>query len=177
MNYEIKQLYSTDEIQQKVNELAKQIDADLNGEQVILIGLLRGSVIFLSDLARAVQSEAKIDFMTVSSYGNSLTSSRDVRILKDLEEEIFNQHIVIVEDIIDTGHTLNKVIEVLQTRSPKTLRVCTLLDKPSRREVDIPVTYSGFQIPDTFVVGYGIDYAQKHRTLPYIGHVVFKEEI
>lgn len=176
MNYEVKQLFSEEKISQKVKEMAKQIDHDLNGEPVILIGLLRGSVIFLSDLARAIQSEAKIDFMTVSSYGNNMNSSRDVRILKDLEEDICNQNIIIVEDIIDTGHTLNKVIEVLQTRKPKTLRICTLLDKPSRREVEIPVSYTGFQIPDTFVVGYGIDYAQKHRTLPYVGHVVFKEK-
>lgn len=177
MNYEIQQLFSKEEIEKQVEELASQIDHDLNGEAVILIGLLRGSVIFLSDLARKVKSEAKIDFMTVSSYGNSMDSSRDVRILKDLEEDIFQKNVVIVEDIIDTGHTLSKVLEVLNTRNPKTLQVCTLLDKPSRREVEIPVAYSGFQIPDTFVVGYGIDYAQKHRTLPYVGHVVFKEEV
>ncbi len=176
MNYEVKPLFSKEEINQKITEIANKIDHDLNGEPVILIGLLRGSVIFLSDLARAIQSEAKIDFMTVSSYGNNMSSSRDVRILKDLEEEIYNQNIIIVEDIIDTGHTLKKVIEVLQTRKPKSLSICTLLDKPARREVEIPVSYTGFQIPDTFVVGYGIDYAQKHRTLPYIGHVVFKDE-
>lgn len=176
MNYEIQQLYSEAQIQEKVKMLACQIDADLNGEAVILIGLLRGSVIFLSDLARSVKSEAKIDFMTVSSYGNNLDSSRDVRILKDLDEDIYAQNIVIVEDIIDTGHTLSKVLEVLKIREPKTIRICTLLDKPSRREVPIDVSYTGFQIADTFVVGYGIDYAQKHRTLPFVGHVIFKEE-
>lgn len=177
MNYEIQQLFSETEINQKVQEIAQLIDQDLNGDSVVLIGLLRGSVIFLSDLARMVKSESVIDFMTVSSYGNSMDSSRDVRILKDLEEDIYNQHVIIVEDIIDTGHTLSKVLEVLKTRNPQTLRICTLLDKPSRREVDIPVAYTGFQIADTFVVGYGIDYAQKHRTLPYVGHVVFKEEV
>lgn len=177
MNYEIKQLFAEQDIQQRVAELAHQIDADLQNESVILIGLLRGSAFFLSDLARMIQSDAQIDFMTVSSYGNETTSSRDVRILKDLEDDIYNQNIIVVEDIIDTGYTLKKVVEMLATRRPKTLKVCTFLDKPSRREVNVNVDYCGFTIEDTFVVGYGIDYAQKHRTLPYIGHVVFKEEV
>lgn len=176
MNYKVEQLISEAEIQTAVAELAKKIDNDLRGESVILIGLLRGSVFFLSDLARKIQSDAKIDFMTVSSYGSEMHSSRDVRILKDLSEDIVNQNIVIIEDIIDTGNTLQKVVEVLKLRNPKTLKICTLLDKPSRREVEVDIDYCGFVIEDTFVVGYGIDYAQKHRTLPYVGHVIFKEE-
>lgn len=177
MNYEIKPLFSEQMIQQKVAELARQIDDDLQNESVILIGLLRGSAFFLSDLARKMTTDAQIDFMTVSSYGNSTTSNRDVRLLKDLDGDIFNQNVIIVEDIIDTGYTLKKVVEILRTRKPKTLKICTLLDKPSRREVEVKVDYCGFTIGDTFVVGYGIDYAQKHRTLPYVGHVIFEEEM
>ncbi|MGL4662438.1 MAG: hypoxanthine phosphoribosyltransferase [Culicoidibacterales bacterium] len=177
MNYEIKQLFSEQMIQQKVAELARQIDDDLQSESVILIGLLRGSAFFLSDLSRKMETDAQIDFMTVSSYGNNTTSNRDVRVLKDLDGDIFDQNIIIVEDIIDTGYTLKKVVEILKTRKPKTLKICTLLDKPSRREVEVKVDYCGFTIDDAFVVGYGIDYAQKHRTLPYIGHVIFKEEV
>ena len=129
----------------------------------------------MSDLARELKSEATIDFMVVSSYGNKMESSRDVKILKDLEEDIEGRNVIIVEDIIDTGNTLLKVQQILQTRDPKSIRICTLLDKPDRREVDIDVDYTGFQIPDEFVVGYGIDFAQKHRTLPFVG-IVKKEE-
>ncbi len=173
--YSIDTLISEKKIHEKVKELAGEIDRDFKGEEILLIGLLRGSVIFLSDLARELKTEATIDFMVVSSYGNKMESSRDVKILKDLEEDIKGRNVIIVEDIIDTGNTLQKVQQILQTREPKNIRICTLLDKPERREVEISVDYTGFQIPDEFVVGYGIDFAQKHRTLPYIG-IVKKEE-
>lgn len=173
--YSIDTLISEKKIHEKVKELAREIDGDFEGEEILLIGLLRGSVIFLSDLARELKTEATIDFMVVSSYGNKMESSRDVKILKDLEEDIKGRNVIIVEDIIDTGNTLQKVQQILQTREPKNIRICTLLDKPERREVEISVDYTGFQIPDEFVVGYGIDFAQKHRTLPYIG-IVKKEE-
>lgn len=173
--YSIDTLISEKQIHEKVKELAGKIDRDFEGEEILLIGLLRGSVIFLSDLARELKTEATIDFMVVSSYGNKMESSRDVKILKDLEEDIKGRNVIIVEDIIDTGNTLQKVQQILQTREPKNIRICTLLDKPERREVEISVDYTGFQIPDEFVVGYGIDFAQKHRTLPYVG-IVKKEE-
>ncbi len=174
-NYSVDTLISKEEIREKVKKLAEKIDMDFKGEEILLIGLLRGSVIFLSDLARELKTEATIDFMVVSSYGDKMESSRDVRILKDLEEDIKGRNIIIVEDIIDTGNTLKKVHQILQTREPKEIKICTLLDKPERREVDINVDYTGFQIPDEFVVGYGIDFAQKYRTLPFIG-IVKKEE-
>lgn len=171
MEYNIDILISKEDISKRVKELAHEINEDFSGEEVVLIGLLRGSVIFLADLAREIDLDAKIDFMTVSSYGNNMETSREVRIIKDLDELIEDKNVIIVEDIIDTGYTLKKVLETLEIRKPKTLKLCTLLDKPNRREVDIEVDYTGFQIPDEFVVGYGIDYAQKHRNLPYVGIV------
>lgn len=171
MEYDVDVLISREEINKKVKELAETINKDFDGEEIVLIGLLRGSVIFLSDLAREITLDAKIDFMTVSSYGNSMESSREVRIKKDLEELIEGRNVIIVEDIIDTGYTLKKVEETLKIRNPKVMKICTLLDKPERREVEINVDYIGFKIPDEFVVGYGIDYAQKHRNLPYVGIV------
>lgn len=175
--YSIETLISKEQISEKIKELANQIKKDLESEinnhnEIIFVGLLRGSTIFLSDLVRELNiDEAKIDFMVVSSYGNDMNSSRDVKIKKDLEEDILGKNVIIVEDIIDTGHTLKKVKEMLELRNPKSIKICTLLDKPERREVDINVDYTGFKIPDEFVVGYGIDYAQKHRTLPYVGIV------
>ena len=176
MEYKVDVLISKEKIADKVKELAKRINKEFEGEEVVLIGLLRGSVIFLSDLAREIDLDAKIDFMIVSSYGNDMESSKEVKIIKDLEEYIEGKNVIIVEDIIDTGYTLKKVVETLKIRNPKELKLCTLLNKPEIREVDIVVDYVGFQIPDEFVVGYGIDYAQKHRNLPYVGIVVKKEE-
>ena len=173
--YSIGTLISKEEISEKVKELALQIDNDYKGEEILLIGLLRGSVLFLSDLVREMKTETTLDFMVVSSYGNELESSRDVKIKKDLEEDIRGKNVIVVEDIIDTGHTLKKVLEILKTRDPKSIKICTLLDKSERREVEIEVDYTGFKIPDEFVVGYGIDFAQKHRNLSYIG-IIKKEE-
>ncbi|MDA3851122.1 MAG: hypoxanthine phosphoribosyltransferase [Spirochaetaceae bacterium] len=173
MEYSIEELLSREVIAEKVKELGKQIEKDYhNAEDIILVGLLRGSTIFLADLVREIKLDAKLDFMVASSYGNSMDSSREVKIHKDLEEDIHNKNVIIIEDIIDTGYTLEKVREFLLLREPASLAICTLLDKPDRREVNVPVDYVGFKIPDVFVIGYGIDYAQKHRNLPYIGKVV-----
>ncbi len=176
MKYHIDILIEEKRIYTRVAELGAEISRDYSGaDDVILVGLLRGSTIFLADLARKIDLEAKIDFMVVSSYGNSMESSREVRINKDLEEDISGKNIIIVEDIIDTGYTLEKVKDYLLLKNPASLKICTLLDKPERREVPVDVDYVGFSIPDVFVIGYGIDYAQKHRNLPYIGKVVSEE--
>ena len=173
MEYHVGELISEEKIHQRVKEMAQEINKEYrNKEDIVLVGLLRGSVVFLSDLARAIDLEVKMDFMVVSSYGNDTTTSRDVRIDKDLAEDIRGLNVIIVEDIIDTGHTLAKVREMLLLREPASLRICTLLDKPERRETVVDVDYVGFEIPDVFVIGYGIDYAQKHRNLPYVGKVI-----
>jgi hypoxanthine phosphoribosyltransferase len=173
LKYDIEELISADEIARRVSEMAAEIEADYRGkEDIVLVGLLRGSVVFLSDLARKIDLEAKMDFMVVSSYGNEMESSRDVRIDKDLAEDIRGLNVIIVEDIIDTGNTLAKVREMLLLREPASLTIATLLDKPDRREAEVHVDYVGFRIPDVFVIGYGIDYAQKHRNLPYVGKVI-----
>lgn len=177
MEYIIEKVISEEEIQKKVDELSKRIIEDYEGKSVLLVGLLRGSVMFLSDIARRIPEEKvniTMDFMDVSSYGNSMESSREIKINKDLEEEVAGRHILIIEDIVDTGRTLNEVKHILSLRKPASLKICTLLDKPERREVEIEVDYVGFKIPDFFVIGYGIDYAQRHRALPYIGKVVVK---
>lgn len=175
--YSIKPYISEEDILKRVEELAKEIDKDFDGEEVLLIGLLRGSVVFLSDLCRKLKTADTLDFMVVSSYGNGMESSRNVKIIKDLEENVKDRNVLIVEDIIDTGNTLKKVKEIIETREPKKIKIVTLLDKPERREVDdIEVDYVGFKIPDEFVVGYGIDFAQKYRTLPYVGIVVKENE-
>ncbi len=167
------EMISTEEIQQRVDQLGKQISQDYKDSQneLILVGLLRGSFIFMADLSRTITVGHEVDFMTASSYGNAVVSNRDVKILKDLDEDIRDKDVLIVEDIIDTGNTLSKVMAILKLRHPRSIEICTLLDKPSRREVPVPVKYIGFSIPDEFVVGYGIDYAQHYRHLPYIGHV------
>jgi len=174
-NHSIEVMISTAEIEQKVAELGAQIQAHYQGsENLLMVALLRGSAIFMSDLCRAVDLPMSIDFMTASSYGDSTQSSRDVKIVQDLNERIEGRDVIIVEDIIDTGNTLSKVVDMLKLREPKSLTLCTLLDKPSRREVKVDVDWIGFSIPDEFVVGYGIDYAQKYRNLPYIAKVVLE---
>ncbi len=162
-------LISEDRLMKRVEELGKEISKDFKGEDILLVGLLKGSVIFLADLVRKITVPCMIDFMSVTSYGNDIESSGEVRFLKDLDSDINGKNVVIVEDIIDTGLTLREVLKVLKARNPKTLKVCTLLNKVSRRLVDITVDYNGFDIPDAFVVGYGLDYAQKYRNLNYIG--------
>ena len=160
------------EIAARTNQLARLITDHFKGtEQLVVVGLLRGSFIFIADLVRRMSLPVEVDFITVSSYGNNTESSRQIRIIQDLETPIKNRDVLVVEDIIDTGHTLSQVKKILLTRTPKSLSVCTLLNKPSRREIDVEVDWVGFDIPDEFVIGYGIDYAQQGRNLPHIGVV------
>ncbi len=158
-------LVTSEEIQDKVRELGEHITDDYRGEDLLLVGILRGAVVFLSDLMRHLELSCEIDFMDVSSYGTETTSSGVVRILKDLEENITGRHVLIVEDIIDTGLTLSYLLRILRARNPASLEICTLLSKPSRRQADIDVKYLGFEVPDEFVVGYGIDFAGRYRNL------------
>jgi hypoxanthine phosphoribosyltransferase len=167
----IKQMLSEEQIAKKVVELAKRIEKDFEGEELLVVGILKGASIFVSDLIRKVNLDVNIDFMSVSSYGNGTQSSGIVKILKDLDVNIEGKNVLIVEDIIDSGLTLSNLVETLKTRNPKSLKLCTLLDKPQRRVVDIPVDYVGFVIEDKFIVGYGIDWGEKYRNLPYIGVV------
>ncbi len=162
-------LITEDEIKKKVQELADEIDTAFPpGEEIIMICILRGAVVFMADLARCLERQVTFDFMDVSSYGSGTVTSGVVRIIKDLEEDISGKNVLIVEDIIDTGLTLKYVVKVLKTRKPARLKVVTLLDKPERRVTEFKADFNGFAIPDMFVVGYGLDYAQKYRNLPYI---------
>lgn len=168
----IEVMISEQQIQQRISELAQQIDQHYqHGHQLLLIGLLKGSFIFMADLCRKISVPHAVDFMTVSSYGSATHSSRDVKIIKDLDEEIQGRDVLIVEDIVDSGHTLSKVCALLALRQPKSMQLCTLIEKPSRKEVDIAVQYIGFSIPNQFIVGYGLDYDQQYRHLPFIGLV------
>lgn len=178
MKHTVEVMISEAEIASRVAELGHQISEHYreSSSDMLLVGLLRGSFMFMADLCRSIDISHQVDFMTVSSYGNGTTSTRDVKILKDLDEDVRGKNVLIVEDIIDSGHTLSKVREILSLRGPKSMAICTLLDKPSRREVNVPVEYIGFSIPDEFVVGYGIDYAQRYRHLPYVGKVVLLDE-
>jgi hypoxanthine phosphoribosyltransferase len=161
----------------RVAQLGQQISEHYqDSDSLVMVGLLRGSFVFMADLARAIKVHHSVDFMTASSYGNSMESSRDVHILKDLDDSIEGKDVLLVEDIIDTGNTLSKVLQILNLRAPNSIQICTLLDKPTRREQAVEVKWVGFEIPDEFVVGVGIDYAQKYRHLPYIGKVVPLEE-
>ncbi|OOF66247.1 hypoxanthine phosphoribosyltransferase [Rodentibacter sp. Ppn85] len=171
-------LISESDVKARIASLGEEITAFYQQKRVnklIVVGLLRGSFIFMADLVRELALPMEIEFMTTSSYGSGMTTNHDVKISKDLEGDIRGEHVLIVEDIIDTGYTLEKVREILNLRHPASLAICTLLDKPSRREVSVPVEWVGFEIPDEFVVGYGIDYAQQYRNLGYIGKVVLEE--
>ncbi|GGA20646.1 hypoxanthine phosphoribosyltransferase [Neptunicoccus cionae] len=176
-NYVIDQLISAKSIAARVEALADTISEHFHDtDKLVVVGLLRGSFVFIADLVRELDLPCEVDFLETSSYGNSMQSSKEVRILKDLRGEIEGRDILVVEDIVDTGHTLKHVIGLLQSRNPARLEVCALLDKPSRREVDVKATWTGFEIPDEFVVGYGIDYAQRNRNLGYIGSVRFIQD-
>ena len=176
-NYVIDQMISAKSIAARVETLATEIAEHFaDTDKLIVVGLLRGSFVFIADLVRELDLPCEVDFLETSSYGNSTESSREVRILKDLRGEIEGRDILVVEDIVDTGHTLKHVVSLLESRKPKRLEVCALLDKPSRREVDVKATWTGFEIPDEFVVGYGIDYAQRNRNLDHIGAVRFTEK-
>jgi hypoxanthine phosphoribosyltransferase len=172
--YVIDQLISAKQIAARVEELAAEIaTAFADTEKLVVVGLLRGSFVFIADLVREIDLPVEVDFLEASSYGNSTQSSREVRILKDLSGKIEGRDVLVVEDIVDTGFTLHHVLQMLSARNPARLEVCALLDKPSRREVPMQARWTGFTIPDEFVVGYGIDYAQRNRNLPYIGKVRF----
>ncbi|CDM69640.1 hypoxanthine phosphoribosyltransferase [Clostridium bornimense] len=176
MNNDVKEiLISEDSIKEKVKELGQRISKDYEGESVFLIGILKGSVPFMADLMREITIPVTMDFMAVSSYGNGTSSTGVVRILKDLDFEIKDKNIIIVEDIIDSGITLSYLVDYLKNRGPKNIEIAALLTKPERNKVKVDAKYIGYEVPDKFVVGYGLDYAEKYRNLPYIG--VLKEEI
>ena len=168
-------LISSQEIEDKVREIGARITEDYRGENPLLIGVLRGAVVVMSDLIRNIDLQCELDFMDISSYGTGTSSSGVVRILKDLEEDITDRHVLIVEDIIDTGLTLSYLLRSLQARRPASLEICALLSKPSRRRAELDVRYLGFEVPDEFVVGYGLDYAGAYRNLPDI--CVLKSEV
>ncbi len=175
--YVVDQLISAKAVAARVEALAAEITENFKDtEKLVVVGLLRGSFIFIADLVREIDLPLEVDFLEASSYGDGMESSREVRILKDLRGEIAGRDVLVVEDIIDTGHTLSHVLEILQTRHPRRMEVCALLNKPSRREAEVNARWIGFDIPDEFVVGYGIDYGQRNRNLPHIGKVRFVEE-
>lgn len=171
MAEKIKVMFSEEEVAQKVEELGRKISEDYAGKEIHLICVLKGSVFFVCELAKRITIPVSMDFMSVSSYGDGTSSSGVVKIAKDLDETLEGKDVLVVEDIVDTGRTLSYLLGILAKRNPNSMKLCTLLDKPSRRVVDVKVDYTGFQIPDEFVVGYGLDYAQKYRNLPYIGVV------
>ena len=162
-------LYTEEELKRRVGELAAQITRDYEGKELVLASVLRGSYIFMADLTRAIDLPVTVDFMVVSSYGAGTTSSGQVEIKKDLSDSIEGKHLIIVEDILDSGNTLYYLMDVLRVRKPASIRICTLMDKPERRAKPITADYCGFTIPDAFVVGYGLDYDEKYRNLPYVG--------
>ena len=171
MNGQIKVRISEEEVNARIAGLAAQISEDFRGEEVVAVGILRGGVYFCTELTKRLTLPVILDFIEASSYGEGTESSGQVKITKDLIEDIEGRNVIVVEDIIDTGRTLSLLLENLRARRPKCLKLCTLLDKPERRVVEVPVDYNGFQIPNEFVVGYGMDYAQRYRNLPYIGVV------
>ncbi|WP_149142263.1 hypoxanthine phosphoribosyltransferase [Gemmobacter caeruleus] len=174
--YVIEPMISAKAIAARVEALARDITAHYAGcDRLVVVGLLRGSFMFIADLVREIDLPVEVDFLEASSYGDASHSSKEVRILKDLRGEIAGRDVLVVEDIVDSGFTLSHVTRLLQSRNPRRLEVCALLDKPSRREVEIRATWTGFEIPDEFVVGYGLDFAQRNRNLPYIGKVRFTE--
>ena len=171
MSDRISVLIDEEKVDSRVKEIARQISRDYKGEEVHLICILKGSLFFTADLAKRIECPVTLDFMSVSSYGDGTESSGRIKIIKDLDDNIAGKNVIVVEDIIDSGRTLSFLMEMLKARGPKSLKLCTFLNKPERRVVDINVDYTGFDIPDKFVVGYGMDYAQKYRSLPYIGVV------
>lgn len=173
MSEHVRVLLSEEELDQRIAQIGQQISEAYAGESVHLICILKGSIFFTCELAKRITVPVTIDFMCVSSYGSSTVSSGVIQIKKDLDESIEGKNVIVIEDIIDTGRTLKYLLEDLTKRNPKTLRLCTLLDKPDRRVTDVKTDYTGFEIPDEFVVGYGLDYDQRYRNLPYIGILSF----
>lgn len=175
MKERVQVMISEEDVDRKINQLAAQISEDYQGRAVHLICILKGSIFFTCELAKRITVPVTIDFMSVSSYGSDTKSSGIVKLVKDLDEGIKGKDVIVIEDIIDSGRTLSYLLENLSSREPASLRLCTLLDKPERRVREVNVDYTGFQIPDEFVVGYGLDYAQRYRNLPYIGVISFEE--
>lgn len=173
MAEKVKVFLSEEEVDAKIREIGEQISRDYEGKQVHLVCVLRGGSFFMCELAKRITVPVSIDFMSVSSYGSETKSSGVVKIVKDLDDPLIGKDVIVIEDIVDSGRTLSYLMEMLKERKPASLRLCTLLDKPDRRVIDVNIDYLGFQIPDEFVVGYGLDYAQKYRNLPYIGIVDF----
>lgn len=171
LEHDISVMIPEEELDNKILELGKKISEDYDGKCVHLICILKGSIFFTCELAKRITVPVTIDFMTVSSYGSGTVSSGNIHIKKELDESIEGKDVIVIEDIIDSGRTLSHLIPILKERHPNSLKLCTMLDKPERREFEIQVDYNGFQIPDKFVVGYGLDYDQKYRNLPYIGVV------
>ena len=176
MKETVRVLIPEDKVDERIAQLGAQISQDYAGRQVHLIGILKGSIFFICELAKRITVPVTLDFMSVSSYGSGTKSSGVVKLIKDLDEPINGKEVVVVEDIIDSGRTLSYLLKNLSDRHPASIRLCTLLDKPERREVDVEVDYQGFRIPDEFVVGYGLDYDQRYRNLPYIGVLSLTEE-
>ena len=164
-------MITEEEIDHRVREIAEQINQEFAGQEVHLIGVLRGGTFFMCELAKRITLPVTMDFIACSSYGNDTKSSGVVRIVKDLSDSIVDKNVIVVEDVVDTGRTLNYLLDMLRDRKPKALKLCSLLDKPSRRVVEVKTDYIGFTIPDKFVIGYGLDYAQKYRNLPYIAEI------
>jgi hypoxanthine phosphoribosyltransferase len=173
MSERIEEMISEEKVTARIREIGAQISKDYAGEKVHLICILKGASFFACELAKRITIPVTIDFMSCSSYGGSTTSTGVVKIVKDLDEPIAGENVIVVEDIVDTGRTLSYLIDMLKDRGPKSLKLCALLDKPERRVVEIEADYTGFRVPDEFVVGYGLDYDQKYRNLPYIGVVKF----
>ena len=171
MAEKINVLFSEEEVDARIRQMGEQISRDYEGREVHLICVLKGGSFFMCELAKRITVPVFLDFMSVSSYGSETKSSGVVKIVKDLDAPLKGKDVIVAEDIVDTGHTLSYLLEMLKGREPASLRLCTLLDKPDRREVEVPVDYTGFVIPDKFIVGYGLDYDQKYRNLPYIGTV------
>lgn len=177
MSYKIVPLIGEEEVREGIRQVAEKINEAYAGKELHLIGVLKGAVYFMTELSKYISQDIPVsmDFMSVSSYGASTVSSGVVKIVKDLDESITGKDVIVVEDIVDTGNTLSYLLELLKDRQPASLRLCTLLDKPSRRKKEVKVDYTAFTVPDKFVVGYGLDYDQRYRNLPYIGVVEFDD--
>jgi len=176
MKDDIEKIYfSKEDLANKVAELGRKISEDYAGQEIFAVGILKGAVVFFSDLVRAINVPVQLDFMIASSYGDGTASSGTVKILKDLDYDIEGKNVIIIEDIIDSGTTMNYLLKYFKGRNPASVKLCALMSKPSRRKVEVPIDYCGYEVPDEFLVGYGLDYAEKYRNLPYIG--VLKKEI
>ena len=176
MKEHVRVMYSEEEVNEKIRQIGQQISKEYEGRKLHMICVLKGGTFFMCELAKRITVPVTMDFMSVSSYGSGTSSSGVVKIVKDLDEAIEGKDVLVVEDIVDSGRTLSYLLELLKDRKPASLHLCTLLDKPDRRVVEVPVDYTGFRIPDAFVVGYGLDYDQRYRNLPFIGVVEFEED-